>query len=107
MITESGDDKFDTTVVEISNMNNFPKIKEIIDKFNSYNFDHYKTIVYGKLTKGEKLYNKIIEADFITLERLIFDDHVYKSALNVGIGIIKKQEFLDYMKKNYPKEKKK
>ena len=85
-------------------MNKFPKIKKIIDELNSYNFEHYKTTVYGRII-GKELIHKIIEADYIILERFDLDDSAYESSLRPVIYSIKKKEFLDYMKTNYPKEK--
>ena len=101
---ESGDDQYKTTTVKISNINKFPKIKEIIDKLNNYDFPHYKIIVYGRIIEN-KVLNKIIEADFIILERLNLEDRVYENALRTGIYRTKRKELSDYMEANYPKKK--
>tara|TARA_B100001971_G_C17648909_1_gene267089 strand:- start:39 stop:428 length:390 start_codon:yes stop_codon:yes gene_type:complete len=102
---EDGVAKDEATLVLISNMNKFPKIKKIIEELNSYNFEHYKTTVYGRII-GKELLHRIIEADYIILERFDLDDRDYENALRTGFYLIKREEFLDYMKINYPKKNK-
>ena len=47
---EDGDDINKTFEVEIVSMDDFPDVKEIIDKLNSYNFSIYNKTVYGELS---------------------------------------------------------
>ena len=88
------------TEVFITNIDEFPKIKNIIDKLDSYAFYYYKTVVYGTLESSGILDNKI-KADYITLETYNVSDETYEDALMNAIYSIKRKEYRDYMKKNY------
>jgi len=88
------------TKVSITNIDEFPNIKKIIDELNSYAFYHYKTVVYGILENGSPFYKKI-KADYITLETFEISDEIYEDTLMEAIYSIKRKEYRDYMKKNY------
>tara|TARA_B100001063_G_scaffold69250_1_gene63316 strand:+ start:404 stop:1159 length:756 start_codon:yes stop_codon:yes gene_type:complete len=97
---EDGDTKTRTTEVVISNIDEFPKIKELIDKLDSYAFYYYKIVVYGVLEESGIL-NKKIKADYIILERNDVSDEMYEDSLMSGIYSIKAKEFREYMKNNF------
>ena len=97
---DNGDTKTRLTEVFITNIDEFPKIKNIIDKLDSYAFYYYKTVVYGTLESSGILDNKI-KADYITLETYNVSDETYEDALMNAIYSIKRKEYRDYMKKNY------
>jgi len=91
-----------TEIVEITNIENFPEIKKILDELHSHNFRHYKIITYGDLKKG--LMNSKIKADLIKLEKTNVQERVYESSLSTGIYIIKRKEFEEYFKNRFPKK---
>lgn len=93
-------DVINTEVVEITNMENFPEIKIILDELHDHNFNYYKMIVYGDFEKG--FINSKIKADFIKLEKFDLKDRVYQKALNDGIIRIKQHEFEKYFKNKFP-----
>ena len=97
---ENADTKTRLTEVFITNIDEFPKIKNIIDELNSYAFYHYKTVVYGVL-ENVSLFDKKIKADYITLETVEISDEIYEDTLMNAVYSIKKKEYRDYMKKNY------
>ena len=101
---EDGDDIERQTEVQISNIDDFPNVKKIIDELSSYNFSSYRKTVYGILD-GKSDYDAKINADFIKFERLELKDKYYENQLRSGLFGIKREEFLEYMKENYPKSK--
>ena len=97
---DNGDTKTRLTEVFITNIDEFPEIKNIIDELDSYAFYYYKTVVYGILESSD-IFDKKIKADYITLETYDISDETYEDALMNGIYSIKREEYRDYMKKNY------
>ena len=97
---DNGDTETRLTEVFITNIDAFPKIKNIIDELDTYAFYYYKTVVYGTLD-SEDAFEKKIKADYITLETYDINDDTYEDALMNGVYSIKRKEYLDYMKKNY------
>ena len=102
---EDGDTKTRTTEVIISNIDEFPKIKNLIDELDSYAFYHYKIVVYGVLEKSGIL-KKNIKADYIILERFEISDETYEDSLMRGMYSIKAKEYREYMKNNFSEHKK-
>ena len=93
-------DVVNSETVKITNIENFPEIKKILDELHSHNFHHYKMVVYGDLKKG--IINSTIKADLIKLEKIDVHDSVYESSLSTGIYIIKRGEFEEYFKTKFP-----
>ena len=91
-----------TEVVGITNIEDFPEIKKILDELHSHNFRHYKMIIYGNLNKG--IVNSKITADLIKLEKLDLNNYAYESSLSTGIYIIKRDEFVKYLKAKFPEK---
>ena len=94
------EDVVNTEVVKITNIENFPEIKKILDELHKYNFRHYKIVVYGDLKK--EIVNTKVRADLIKLEKLDLDDRVYESSLSTGLYFIKQEEFETYFKNKFP-----
>jgi len=94
----------DSLEIGITNINDFPEVKEIIDKLSSYNFSYYKITVFGEFIRNE-VFNPEIKADHIKLERVKVEDRTYESSLSSGLYRIKRDEFIEYYKKKFPNEK--
>ncbi len=97
---EHGDTKTRLTEVFITNINEFPEIKNLIDQLDEYAFYYYKTVVYGILESSSRLDYKI-KAEYITLETYDVSDEAYEDALLNGLYSINRKKYRDYMKKNY------
>ena len=104
-LNDDGNTNIRTTEVIITNIDEFPQIKELIDQLDSYAFYYYKTVVYGVLEESGFL-DKKIKADYIILEREDVSDETYKDSLFSGIYSIKRKEFREYMKNNFSEYKK-
>jgi len=89
--------------VEIKNINNFPKIKKIIDNLETFNFPYYKKTVFGRIVQ-ESAFEFVFEADYIKLETFKVPDDEYKSSLRLLVDDLKKKDFIEYMKNKYPKK---
>tara|TARA_B100001248_G_C27285298_1_gene409780 strand:+ start:51 stop:815 length:765 start_codon:yes stop_codon:yes gene_type:complete len=104
-LNDDGNTNIRTTEVIITNIDEFPQIKELIDKLDSYAFYYYKTVVYGVLEESGFL-DKKIKADYIILEREVVSDETYRDSLFRGIYSIKRKEYREYMKNNFSEYKK-
>jgi len=105
-LNDDGNTNVRTTEVIIKNIDEFPKIKDLIDKLDSYAFYYYKIVVYGVLEESGIL-DKKIKADYIILERNNdVSDEMYEDSLMRGIYSIKAKEYREYMKNNFSEYKK-
>ena len=96
-------DVVNSEIIKITNIENFPEIKKILDELHSHNFHHYKIVVYGDLNKG--IIHSTIKADLIKLEKIDVPNRAYESSLASGIYIIKRGEFEEYFKNKFPNKK--
>ena len=95
------DDKLEVGII---NIEDFPKVKEIIDELRSFNLNYYKITVYGEMM--QQGFEPKIDADFIKLEKVLLDDDTYMDALNSGIYDTLHDKFTKYYKEKFPDEKK-
>ena len=95
------DDKLEVGII---NIEDFPKVKEIIDELRSFNLNYYKITVYGEMM--QQGFEPKIDADFIKLEKVLLDDDAYMDALNSGIYDTLHDKFAKYYKEKFPDEKK-
>lgn len=98
-IDDDSENVFNNQFISISNINDFPKIKKIIDDFSSYGFDRYQLIAYGKLINTDSFLDKKIKADHLIIKNVNTKKQEYETILNQQIHYSEIVKFKKFIKK--------